>query len=90
MAIGGPAILMQPGLRRADDERRRLDRARAQQDVPVRRAGRPGKRGRHREDASPRRRSARERVGKAQIVADRQAEHAERRLEPSPHARPAR
>ena len=78
--IGLAAILMQAGLRGGDDEHAVLDRARPQQDFPMRLAGLAGEGGGHRHDLGPGRRLRPEEFGKAHVVADGAAELAERQV----------
>jgi hypothetical protein len=66
-------------LRGGDDEQSRFDRPRAQQHMPMRLAGRNGERGRNRDHVGVGFGEAREQAGEAQVVADGEAELADRR-----------
>ena len=67
-----------------------LDRARPQQHLPVRRAGRVGERRRHREQVARRLHQGAIELGKAQVVADAQADAHAGRRRTRPASRPAR
>ena len=81
MAVGRPPVLVPADLGGGDDERAGLDRPGAHQHVPVRLAGRHGEGGGDAEDGRAVIAERRIKVGEAQIVADREAERAERRID---------
>ena len=79
MPVRLPTVLVAPELSRGDHEQPGLDCARAEQDVPVRAARRHGEGRGHRDYVGVGLGESREQGGKAQIVADGQAELSDRR-----------
>ena len=73
MAERAAAVLVRAALCGRDDVALVLDRAGAQQQQPVRQAGGVGERGRHEQHVARRAHQAAVQLGKAQVVADRQA-----------------
>lgn len=81
MAVRLAPVLVDAGLGRSDDERAGLDRACAQQDVPVRGTGRLGEgsgNGEHRRAGIAQRPVE---IGEAEVVADRRTQPAGRRID---------
>ena len=90
MAEGFAAVLMLAALRGGDHERAVLDGAGAQQHVPVRLAGLPGEGGGHGQHIGAGQRLGAEKLREAQIVADGEAEPADRQCRRRPPRCPAR
>ena len=90
-APGAPTVFMQSALRRGQDEGAGFDGAGAQQDFPMGLAGRSGEGGGNRDHRRPRLGQLAMQMGKADVVADGQAQPAPGRVgDHRPVARPHR
>ena len=78
MAVGFAPVLVAAALRGGDDEHPRFDGTRPKKDFPMRPSGRNREGRGHRDDLRSRVGKALEKSGEAKVVADRQAEIADR------------